>query len=551
MRPCRPDEEPGVVVTRYANLAYGYDESVFVVPIRDHFTATRDTKLVPVLSSGGTLDAMQIDYWREHLRPYLHPLSQQRYEELKTELERFDMGRTIRRTLNMEILVGVLGPHKPKKYATEPIAWIDPVTQEMIPNGRWREAIGAAHMRTSIIITAPASVEQEARLIPFILAENREPFHALADNCSDFVERGMLKVFSDLGLQFRSRMSKVADAWITSPLEVATAFLNFAKAKNVPLDVSLVPMISGTRRPTVAITSISRGALVPNPGQGKMAFGMKIYFNTLNPLLGLTSYSVDQLSHFANLQRLVHERGGGELSKLAYQINHKTATRPDRDAWRREQIRVFGTASCWKQKQDGFATLVSQAKERGLLTQEERRLVLKLGQPYLLPRLYERAAAAQKHEGMLTVGMNNRVLTPPSILVSNFVSVDRARGEESPSALVSGRTEIRQMADSDDSEKRLLAFKLMVSVVNYDLSSEAVHRRLTGAFDQDWELLLDVSKKNDLNVPGTDLMTEPISVCSCREFDQGKAKQDVFGEGQGYWRWFARETREMVFGANR
>ncbi len=117
--------------------------------------------------------------------------------------------------------------------------------------------------------------------------------------------------------------------------------------------------------------------------------------------------------------------------------------------------------------------------------------------------------------------------------------------------MVPGRPEIREMADSSNAEEHLLAFKLMTSIINYDLSSEPVHRRISEAFDQDWKLLLEVSQKIGLHLPGERLMREPVAICSCREFDEGKAKQDAFGEGQSYWHWLARESREMVFGANR
>ena len=553
VRTCRPGEEPGVIVTRYANLAYGYDRSVFAVPVRDHFMATSEARLIPALSSGGTLDRMQIEYWRGHLRPFLPSLSQERYQELRKELERFEMGRTLRKMISMELLIGVLGPHQ-KKYPTEPIALIDPQTRELIPNGRWREAIGAAHMRGSIIITAPASAEQEARLIPFVRAVNKEPFHALADNCSDFVQRGLLKVFTDSGLRFRPRLADVADAWITSPLEVTTGFLNFAKRQEVPINVTLVPMLAGTRRPTAAITSISRGSLVPNPAQGKLAFAMKIYFNTLNPLLGITAYTIDKLSRFSNLQTLVHERSGGDLSRLAnIQRRDTPMSEDDRRAWRREQVRVFGTKSCWKKKQETFAALTSQARERGLLTAAERRLVLRFSRPFLLPRLYEQAAAAQKHDGMLMAGMDGSAVSP-TMLVSNFVGpalIERAEQKAAPNALVPGRPEIREMSDSGSAVNQVLAFKLMTSIVNYDLSSEPVHRRITDAFDEDWKLLLEVSEKSGLHLQGDALLREPVAACSCREFDEGKSEQDSYAAGKGFWQGFARESREMVFGANR
>lgn len=553
-RVCRADEEPGIVISRYANLAAGYDRTVFVSPIRGHFMATAEADQIPVLSSGGTLNAMQIQYWRQHLRPSLPPLSQERYNELKAELDRFDAGRTFRKLISMELLIGILGPQK-KTYPTEPIALIDPENGELIPNGRWREAIGTAHMRTSIIVTAPNSAEQEQRLIPYIEAVKKMPFQALTDNCSDFVEAGLVRVFSDAGLSFRPRITNVANAWITSPIEVATGFLNYAKRNDVPITVTSVPMLAGTRRPTAAITSIARGALVPTPSQGKMAFGMKIYFNTLNPLLGLTSFSADKLSRFADLKRLVHERGGGDLSRIASSVVGKNKpTDEDLKAWRREQVRVFGTTSCWQAKRDEFDRLTAQAKEVGALNAAERALLLKMGRPFLLPRLYEQTAAAQEHEGMLLVGMERTALS--SVLVKNFLPPGVAREPQKhgdSGALVPGRPELLAMADSDQSGKRLLAFKLIASVINYDLSSEPIHRRNAAAFDQDWRLFLDVAQKNGLHLPGENPGGggEALESCSCRQFDDGKANSDALAQADNFWRWLGRESRDTLYGPSR
>lgn len=552
VRTCDSGEEPGVVLTRYSNLAYGYDRSVFVAPIRGHFMATTDSRLIPALSSGGTLDAMQIKYWRENLRAYLPPLSPERYQELKQDLERFDIGRTFRKLISMELLIGILAPHK-QKSATEPIALIDPLTQELIPNGRWREAIGAAHTRRSIMITAPATIEQEERLIPFIGEVNKLPYQVLSDNCSDFVERALLKVFADSGLTLRPRMANVADAWITSPRAVATDFINYAKREEVPITVTVVPMLAGTRRPTAEITSISGGALIPNPAQGKLAFGMKVYFNTLNPLLGLTSYTADKLSRYADLERLVHERAGAKLSQVAFEIGRKTKPSDEEmRVWRREQVEVFGTSPCWKIKRDQFRTLTDQFEEVGLLTAAERRLVLKAGRPFLLPRLYERTAAAHAHAGMLMTGMQNRDLLPLGT-VSNFLPEDVTQGSKAavPNAFVPGRPEIRDMADSSQPGQQILALKIMTSVINYDLSSEPTHRRNSEAFDTDWQLFLNVAQKNDVRLLEENVLREPLQVCSCREFAEGKTNSDAFGEALGYWHWLAREVQRTAVGANR
>ena len=74
VRECRVGETPGVIITAYSNLASDYGKAVFVVPMLDHFTATKDPALIPVLSSGASLRAAQIEYWRQCLRPYFPPL---------------------------------------------------------------------------------------------------------------------------------------------------------------------------------------------------------------------------------------------------------------------------------------------------------------------------------------------------------------------------------------------------------------------------------------------------------------------------------------------
>src|SRR4051794_10309724 len=160
VRECRSGERPGVVITAYSNLASDYGKAVFVVPALDHFTATNDPSLIPVLSSGASLRAAQISYWREHLRPYFPPMTKERYTEIREEMDRFDAGRTLRRFLTMEFIGSVLGSHK-HQDATEPIAIIDPITQELIPDGRWREAIGTEQLRSAVVMTAPATVTQE------------------------------------------------------------------------------------------------------------------------------------------------------------------------------------------------------------------------------------------------------------------------------------------------------------------------------------------------------------------------------------------------------
>jgi hypothetical protein len=545
VRACLPDEEPGVVITRYGNLAAGYEKTVFVSPQRDHFAGTYDLQLVPVLSSGATLEAMQIEYWRKHLKSYLPPLSQERYEVLHEELTRFNAAREIRKTLTLEFIGTALSAHK-KHYPTEPIALIDPTTQELIPNGRWREAIGVQQVRSSIIITTPAPLQAELRLVDYIDKAQLEPFNVLSNNCSDFAKGGLSVVLAESDLHFRPRSLDLADAWITSPLWVASDFLKYARKGKHSIKVLSLPMMAGTRVPTSQVRSLSRGSLVPDPNQGKLALGLKTYINTLNPLLGITALSVDRLSRLADLPQLVHERSGGSLSDIANQLS---VALPDeqrdlRDRQRREQVRVIGTRSCWKGKEQDFATVVSQAVELGLLTKAEKSLTLLRDRPFLLPRLYERLAA-RNGSGSLVEGM--KLSLAPGFMRGMALGFRAEASNDTPGVHVPSRKEIREMAASSDRTSELTAFKIMTSVINFDLSSEPGNRRAAQAFDPDWILFESVAEATGLRVPTRGSQAETLESCSCREYDQGLSQIDAVQQERAILSVMAREGRAFLF----
>lgn len=540
VRECRVGETPGVIITAYSNLASDYGKAVFVVPMLDHFTATKDPALIPVLSSSASLRAAQIEYWRRYLRPYFPPMTQERYTEIRNEMEHFDAGRTMRRLLSMEFIGSIFGAHKTQD-ATEPIALIDPATRELIPNGRWREAVGTEQMRSAVVLTAPSSVQQELRLVHYLEGPQSRTFNILSENCSDFIEGGLLAVYGDTGLRFRPRPLDLADVWITSPLFVATGFVSYAKKNVIPLQVVFLPITAGTRRSHFSVTSISRGALVPAPSQGMIAFGVKSSVNVLNPFLGLTTFAVDQLSRLVNLPRLIHDCSGGDLLSLGTSSKACSGSGFDQ----RDRIRVFGTRSCWKHKQGTFQKLASQAWEVGLLNQNEKNLILKRGQPFLLPRLYEHAVADNNQEQSLVSGMQTCV--QPGCSSGNLLVKVALPSKPALDDAVPGRPQIRGMAESSEPILRETAFKLMLSVINFDLSSEPTERRTVQAFDKDWQLFVHVADKNQLSVAGA-AADKTLEACSCRSFDTGAEAKDALQEARGFPQRVMRAERELVAG---
>jgi hypothetical protein len=524
LRECAPAEAPGVVITKYPSLASDHGETIFVVPLGAHFSAVDDPRSVPSLTSTGTVTTLQIRYWRDHLRPFLPPLSSKRVEALLVAKSKFRLGSRIRGFLTLNFLGKLLGA-RDGPYSTNTIVLIDPLTQERIPNGNWREAIGAEHVRSATILTLPAELSQELKLMAFIEHSQHEPFNTLSNNCSDFVRKGLLTVFAGKGMRFRPKGLDLADVWITSPLFVATNFFDYANQKKLPLRVSFMPVFAGTARPSPSVKSIVRGALVPEPTQGKLAFALKIYINTLNPLIGISAFAVDKSSKFVDLDNLVHEREGISLSSGTNSVGGKFSGVEAQ--LRRERIRRFGTSSCWRLKERQFAILAERATEIGALTKAEHSQLLSRDRPYLLPRFYEKLAGAQERNGSLTSGIGASLI-PIRSANSNtgFPTIVLPPGSDKFDKMVPSRPEIRAMAESPDAKAHALALRFMTAVINYDLASEPKDRRVSTAFDTDWRLFLDVAERDGVRLAPFGV-TEPVEQCSSKEFQKPTSLDDA------------------------
>jgi len=295
--------------------------------------------------------------------------------------------------------------------------------------------------------------------------------------------------------------------------------------------------------------------LVPDASQGKLGFGLRVYFNTLNPLLALTSLGVDRASRFADLKKLIHQRGSQGLSHLADELElHPTLSPQYRLSIKREQMKVFGTSSCWQAKERQFSELEKRATELGITSPTERSLLLRRDQPFLLPRLFEQRSMLAGSGGRLIAGM--RSCTASGCVgspIASFLPIDfvQSRTSDVLDGLVPDRAQVREMVDSRDSSRVIMAFRLMTTVINYDLSSEATSRRTTESFDPDWQLYLKVAQANSLLVLPGDTAHESVQVCSNREFQGGSAKSDVDEEARSLKSWLAREGRRLLYAPTR
>ena len=290
--------------------------------------------------------------------------------------------------------------------------------------------------------------------------------------------------------------------------------------------------------------SIARGALVPAPNQGKLAFSLKLYINALNPLIGTTAFVVDKSSGYADLDKLVHERDGSSLSNIAEDF----ADEPDGLVTHRrsEQVRRFGTSSCWKAKEREFAMIAAQATEAGALTKVEQSKLLSPGRPFLLPRFYEKLATAKQSDGALirgvkaSLGARSAEASYTRFLMPLLPSATDESGDEIPT-----RLQLRQMEGSFEPSDRGIALRLMISVINYDLASEAKNRRVTTDFDRDWQLFLDVAERNGLRLTTYEnTATKGVEECSTADFEEHPSHVDAIQEAGAprhrIFNWFRR-----------
>lgn len=93
---------------------------------------------------------------------------------------------------------------------------------------------------------------------------------------------------------------------------------------------------------------------------------------------------------------------------------------------------------------------------------------------------------------------------------------------------VPDRAQLRGMAGSGNFDLKATAFRLMTTVINYDLSSVGMARRLASSFDPDWHLFLEVAQVNALDFPQTSPSYEGVEACSSHEFQPGSATTDLF-----------------------
>lgn len=489
VRRCKFGETPGVVISKYAGAIWGSEQSVLIVPIMEHFFATKDWEDRPLLSSEAVLIDMQKEYWRKYLQKDIPPMSQAQYEEYKEELKEFNLGRILKKAARFEYLAELL-VKSPLREPTEPIAIREPQTGQLIPNGGWRQAVGAQHVRDSVIFVGETTDEEEERLIAFVNRSGREPFNIFTANCTNLAKRGLKEVFGR-SIGFRAVLRDLSNVGAAVPLSIATDFLKYLKKSQKAYQVAYLPMQPGTRTPSLTNKSVANGAIFPDASQGKIAFGAKLGLGLMNPSIWLIVKIVDKVSGYMNVDKEVVRASTELKAELATSENWVTATTdtaPDL-----QKVLNFGTQNCWKQKRHELIAAVGATEERRLGQEDSAfKSILKSGRPYQMPKDFEKAGFFSSRLTRTALKRISLIAFQQDVSIPNHVMT------------------------SDELKTLDFYINSIVAVINWDLTISDVDRRSTETFDQDWKTLLQL-----LKLRGAKDIPPPISVreCSQKEFD--------------------------------
>jgi hypothetical protein len=501
VRPCRAGEKPGVIMTRYAGLAWGVDLQTIVVPFEPHWYAVDEYEDVPLLSSGEVLKQAQLKYWREHLQADLPPMSEDEYKQQRAAWQKFNFGREFRSALQFEFLIKLLA-RNPNQEPTEPIALRDPVTGLLVRNGRWREVFGARQTRDTVVFLTESTVAQELALNEFLRQEHDQPFNAFSSNCSDFVARGLEFSFKDPQFKRRIRALDVADVGVAAPLSVSTDLIRYFKKTGKTYTVSFMPMMPGTRVPTMSPRTIAGGALLPTPTQGTLGFVIRGLLLQMNPLL--IAYS--QGAEFAS--RPIHP--DYEVTKRVQQagIWQEGDTGETTPALNTKEIRLslFGSQPCWESRKTAFRKVVDWAEERQYIPKASSRQALKTGRGYQFARVFEKMGT-----------LND------------------------PKALDMTRREARRRFTEGSLEETTEILPYVLAAVNFDLSAYRLDRRMLPEVESDWALLQMGLRR--LNYAALGNLEAPLAGCSNAQF----AKSDA--RSKGHWiEWIQRPAVAFAYG---
>lgn len=342
-------------------------------------------------------------------------------------------------------------------------------TGEGLPPGRWQQMIGVNFNRDVYALTVKTSLAEDLK---FIQAFNQRPnanrFHTLYRNCSDFTASIMNSYFPH-----SVHRDVLNDFTMTTPKAIAHTFTRFAQ--NHPERLFYVTKFAQLAGP------IKRS--FDNRNFSEQAFKSKKYFISSalfkQPLIPIFMgmyyltgrYDVNKTQRqnatlkMAELKLAAKQKMPTSLQSewagLSTDVANSGSGISPAAALEAEQVRIFGTPEWWSKKRAAFAPLLKKAIADGYFADEKevksffRDLELE-SEPFF------------DDQGLLSLKVNLYGI---------------------PAQLGLTRDNIL-----NPSSNYALAYKLMLTKINQELTSPEKNRSTVAVFQSDWQLLLQLAE---------------------------------------------------------
>lgn len=361
------------------------------------------------------------------------------------------------------------------------IAIVPDTADGSVPHGRWKQMIGNAYNRDIYSFTIRTTVREDAAIIErYQSIPNQNRYSTFYHNCADFA-REVINTYYPRA----AHRDVLNDFTMTSPKAVARSLTRFAaKRPDMLFTITKYSQLAGPIRRSMdsrnytQMAFTSKKYLVPQLifNRYLLAGFLTSYFTTgrFNVHKEYIEYATPEIAGLnfeeSRLKAGTQDagNGGSELAGLGrnYSGGHDetdlrvrlTEIKNRKEA---ERLRIFGTRQTWKKYQAEFAPLLRKAIQDGLFVDEkEVKTFFKDLELQSEPAFDDNGAL------ILRVSANGQDqilgLTRENILRSN----------------------------------PQLAYKLMLAKVNATLKSKMKDRESFETFEEDWELLMQLSTRS-------------------------------------------------------
>ena len=339
-----------------------------------------------------------------------------------------------------------------------------------IPPGRWSEMLGTTINRDVYALTVKTTPEQDAKFLSdFEKLPNVNDFSTTYNNCADFARDTLNLVFPNA-----THRDVLNDFTMTTPKAIARTFTRYATSRPaLQFRIDKYSQIDGAIRRSLNNRSFTEKAIVSKKYFLTMAFTMP----ELIPIMGLTYlttgwYNLDpQYKKHAsgviadsNIQSApIKFLGAGNyvLDPPALESSRRETYRDSE--LRKDQFRKiqFGAEEVWNDYRKQFEPMLARAVEQGLFIDEAE------------VKTFFKDLELQSEPGS----------DPDGRLV---LTVDD-RGSKETVGIT--RSNIKATHSS-----RRLGYKIMLAKVNAVLHAPSRNRPSRPEFEQDWQLLQELSK---------------------------------------------------------